>query len=236
MDSLHHLLAAIADRPFQNIRKLRGNYRFPRFELSFIKIQGSPGANPASIASVQITLQDSNIPEHFFRTAECKLALADFLIRRFRHNIDRFARQNRGKGGSGSFNTIALSQKILERDSVLFDDDTVYLRFIVSLPAKEQGGVFDAEQAWIMFSQELTAIVGATFFYHDYDQQTRTLLRRFVDVQNTRAEIIRFMPQHNLIAFIANGSKLPRHSGVDDRPSSCESVKPFRSPVSLQIT
>ncbi|MGZ5607633.1 MAG: P-loop domain-containing protein [Methylobacter sp.] len=236
MDSLHHLLAAIADRPFQNIRKLRGNYRFPRFELSFIKMQGSPGANPASIASVKISLQDSNIPEDFFRTAERRLALADFLIRRFRQNIDRFARQNRGKDGSGSFHTIALSQKMLVRDSVLFDDDAVRLRFIVSLPAKRQGGVFDAGQAWIMFNEELAAIVDATFFYSDYDEQSRTLLRRFVDVQNIRAEIILFMQQHNLIAFIANGAKLPRHSGVDDRPSNGESVKPFQSPVSLQIT
>ena len=61
------LLASIADQPFHNIQKLRGSYRFPRFELSFIKMQGSPGANPASIASIKIALQDSQIPEHFFK-------------------------------------------------------------------------------------------------------------------------------------------------------------------------
>ncbi|HEY8035792.1 MAG TPA: ABC-ATPase domain-containing protein [Methylobacter sp.] len=236
MNTLQSLLASIADQSFQNIQKLRGSYRFPRFELSFIKMQGSPGANPASIASVKIALQDSKIPEQFLQTAECKLAVADFLIRRFRHGIDRFAQQNRGKDGSGSFNTIALSQKMLIRDSVLFDDDAVYLRFIISLPAKGQGGVFDAEQAWIMLNQELTAIVDACFFYQYYGEQTRMLLERFVDVQKTRAEIIRFMRQHDLVAFIANDAKLPRHSGVDDRPSMSESVKTFQSPASLQIT
>ncbi|MGZ4993321.1 MAG: P-loop domain-containing protein [Methylobacter sp.] len=236
MDKLHNLLASIADRPFQNTLKLRGCYRFPRFELSFIKMQGSPGANPASIAAVKIALQDSAIPEEFFLTAECRLALADFLIRRFRHGIDRFAQQNRGKDGSGSFNTIALSQKMLLRDSVLFDDDAVYLRFIISLPAKKQDGVVDAGQAWIMFNQELTAIVGATFFYSSYDEQTRLLLRQFVDVQKTRGQISRFMQEHGLVAFIANDSRLPRHSGVDDRPATRESVKPFQSPSSLQRT
>jgi len=236
VNTLHNLLASIADQSFQNIRKLGGSYHFPGFELSFIKIQGSPGANPASIAAVKITLQDSAIPKELFQSAECKLAVADFLIRRFRHGIDRFARQNRGKDGSGSFNTIALSQKMLNRDSVLFDDEAVYLRFIISLPAKGQGGgVFDAEQAWIMLSRELTAIVDATFFYQHYDRQSRALLRQFVDVQKIRAEIIQFMRRHALVAFIANDAKLPRHSGVDDRPSPCESVKAFHSPASLQI-
>ncbi len=237
MHKLQSLLASIADQPFQNIRKLHGTYHFPRFELGFIKIQGSPGANPASIASVKIALQDSKIPEDFLQTDECKLAVADFLIRCFRDGIARFALQNRGKDGSGSFNTIALSQKMLVRDSVLFDGDTVYLRFIISLPAKGQGGgVFDAEQAWIMLNQELVAIVDATFFYQDYDQKTQTLFQQFVDVQKNRAGIIQFMRQHELVAFIANDAKLPRQSGVDDRPDLGESVKPFQSPALLQIT
>jgi len=233
---LHNLLAAIADQPFHTIQKLRGSYHFPRFKLSFIKMQGSPGANPASIASINIALQDSKIPEKFFKTSECKLAVADFLIRCFRHSIDRFAQQNRGKDGSGSFATIALSQKMLERDSVLFSDDTVDLRFLISLPAKGQGGgVFDAEQAWIMLNRELTAIVDATFFYRHYDEPTQTLLRQFVDVQKIRAEITRFMRQHGLIVFVNNGARLPRLSGVDDRPSACNSIKAFQSPASLQI-
>jgi predicted ABC-class ATPase len=233
---LHNLLASIANQPFHTIQKLRGSYHFPRFELSFLKMQGSPGANPASIASIKIALQDSKIPEEFFKTAECKLAVADFLIRRFRYSIDEFAQQNRGKDGSGSFSTIALSQKMLSRDSVLFDDEAIYLRFVISLPAKgEGGGVFDAEQAWIMFNQELTAIVDATFFYQHYEEQTRTLLQQFVDVQKIRAEIVQFMRQHELVAFIANDARLPRHSGVDDRPSMSELVKTFQSPASLQL-
>ncbi|TRW94626.1 ABC-ATPase domain-containing protein [Candidatus Methylobacter oryzae] len=237
MNKLHDLLASIADLPFQHIHKLRGSYFFPGFQLSFIKMQGSPGANPASIASVKISLADSQIPELFLQTAECKLAVADFLIRRFRGGIDRFARQNRGKDGSGSFNTVALSQKMLRRDSVLFAGDAVYLRFMISLPAKGQGGgVFDAEQAWIMLNEELAAIVDATFFYQHYDRQTRTLLEQFTDVQKTRAQIIQFMRQHNLVAFIANDAKLPRQSGVDDSPSTSLSVKAFQSPAQLQIT
>ncbi|MDD5580129.1 MAG: ABC-ATPase domain-containing protein [Methylobacter sp.] len=236
MNKLDQLINSIDDHPFHEIQTLQGTYRFPGFEFRFIKIQGSPGANPASIASVKISIPESGIPEKFLQSTECKLAVADFLIRRFRQGIETFARQNRGKDGSGSFNTITLSQKMLQRDSVLIDEKFFYLRFIISLPAKGQGGgVFDAGQAWIMFSQELVAIVGFTFFYHRYEVCTKTLLSRFVDVQNKRADISFFLQQHGLVAFIANGSRLPRHSGIDDRPSTHESVKTFQSPVSLQV-
>jgi predicted ABC-class ATPase len=87
-----------------------------------------------------------------------------------------------------------------------------------------------------MLNQELVAIVDDCFFYQNYDRQTQTLLARFVDVQKTRARIIQFMQQHELVAFIANDAKLPRQSGIDDRPAEGESVKLFQSPASLQIT
>ncbi len=237
MQTLKTALDAIADQPFHSVQQLRGRYFFPRFELNFIRMQGSPGANPASIASVNIALAHAKIPALFLQSADAKLAVADFLIRRFRDGIERFAQQNRGKDGSGSFSTIALSQKMLLRDSVLLDDATIQLRFSISLPAKGQGGgVVDAEQAWIMLAQELTAMVDATFFYPHYDPQTQALLRQFVEVQQTRAEIIRFMQQHGLLVFIANGARLPRHSGVDDRPALDDSVKAFQAPATLQVT
>ncbi|MDO9141539.1 MAG: ABC-ATPase domain-containing protein [Methylobacter sp.] len=236
MQTLKAALDAIADQPFHCVQQLRGRYVFPRFELNFIRMQGSPGANPASIASVNIALAHAKIPALFLQTADAKLAVADFLIRRFRGGIDRFAQQNRGKDGSGSFNTIALSQKMLHRDSVLFDEARIQLRFSISLPAKGQGGVVDAEQAWIMLAQELTAMVDATFFYPHYDPQTQALLRQFVEVLQTRAEIIRFMRQQGLVVFIANGAILPRHSGIDDRPASGDFVNAFQAPATLQVT
>lgn len=236
MQTLQALLAAIADQPFQCVQQLRGRYHFPRFELNFIRLQGSPGANPASIASVKITLRQAKIPALFLQSADAKLALADFLIRRFRANIDRFAQQNRGKDGSGSFNTLALSQKMLHRDSVLFDGAAILLRFSVSLPAKGSGGVFDAEQAWLMLAQELPAMVDATFFYRYYDPQSQALLRQFAEVLQTRTEISRFMRQQDLVVFIANGALLPRHSGIDERPALYASATPFQSPARLQVS
>jgi len=236
MNRLNELIASIADCPFQTIVRLAGVYNFPHFEFKFIKIQGSAGANPGSIAVVRISSQESGFPDHLLDSQEGKFALADFLVRRFRDGIDQFAEQNRGKDGSGSFGTIDLSQKMLSRDTVLFEDKVIALKFIISLPGKGLGGgIFDADQAWIMLNRELVAIVDHTFFYQHYDEQARTLLGRFFEVQKSRSDITQFMQQHDLVSFIANRASLPRHSGIDDRPALGEFVSLFQSPDLLEI-
>jgi predicted ABC-class ATPase len=236
MNRLNQLISTLTDRPFHQVQALKDDYDFPGFNFRLIRVQRSPGAHPASIASVTVSRHDSAIPEAFLQAEDGKLAVADFLIRRFRQGIDRFALQNRGKEGSGSFHTVELSQKMLERDSVLIDQTAIELRFMISLPAKGPGGgVFDAEQARIMMNQELPAIVDATFFYDRYDEQTRAQLEQFVDVLTTRTVISRFMQEHRLVVFIADGARLPRNSGIDDRPASGGAVTAFQSPDSLQV-
>ena len=236
MNRLNQLISGLADRPFDHVQALRGSYDFPGFNFRLIRVQRSAGAHPASIASVTVSRQDSVIPNVFLQAEAGRLAVADFLIRRFRQGIDMFALQNRGKEGSGSFDTIELSQKMLERDSVLINQAVIELRFMISWPAREPGGgVFDAEQARIMINQELPAIIDATFFYERYDEQTRAQLEQFVDVLTMRAEISRFMDEHRLVAFIADGARLPRNSGIDDRPAESEAVIAFQSPDSLQV-
>jgi predicted ABC-class ATPase len=236
MNRLNQLISALADRPYHQVQALQGAYDYPGFKLRLIRMQRSPGAHPASIASVTVLRRDSVIPAGYLQAGDGKLAVADFLIRRFRQNIDRFALQNRGKEGSGSFATIELSQKMLARDSVLIDQAAIELRFMISLPAKGQGGgVIDAEQARIMLDRELPAIVDATFFYARYDQPARILLGRFVDVATMRTVISRFMRAHRLVAFIADGARLPRRSGIDDRPAADETVIAFQAPDVLRV-
>lgn len=233
---LDSLIKSISGQPYQNIQKLGGRFIFPQFTFQFLRIQGSPGANPASIATVKISHKASKLPESCFTATHNRLALADFLIRRFNLGIDQFAQQNRGKDGSGSFHTIILSQKMLERDSVLFSDEEIELRFIFSLPAKDQGGrTFDAEQTNLMFNQELSAIVDFTFYYKNYDDASRNLLNKFLEIQNTRQKIKQFMEQHDLIVFINNGACLARLSGINDKPALGPEIKKFQSPETSQI-
>lgn len=235
-DDLKSLITSLADAPYQKIQALRGVFQFPQYHFQFLRIQGSPGANPASIANITIPIEASKLPKQCFMSASSRLALADFLIRRFNQGITKLAQQNRGKDGSGSFHTIELSQKMIERDSVLFSHNTIELRFIFSLPAKGSGGgVFDADQAWLMFEQELSPLIDFTFFYNHYDEATQHLLQKFLTIQQVRQEILFYMEQNDLCVFINNGAHLPRVSGINDKPNLDPEIKIFQSPKTLQV-
>ncbi len=236
MKKLKTLLYSISNQPYQKIQKIRGSFQFPHYEFKFIRIQGSPGANPASIASVKVSIESSEFPRQFLISSHSRLAVADFLIRRFKQGIVKFSQQNRGRDGSGSLNTIELSQKMLERDCVLFSEAEIELRFIFSLPAKGSGGgQFDADQAWQMFQQELNAIVDYALIYKGYDKASRELLNEYLQIQIKRQEIKHYMEQNGLCVFINNGACLPRQSGIDDQPARGEGIKKFQSPTINQI-
>ncbi len=83
MKKLKKSLYSYYNQPFRTIQKLRGVFHFPRFDFNFIRIQGSPGAHPASIAMVTVAIADCGFPDKYFATSACRLATADFLIRRF---------------------------------------------------------------------------------------------------------------------------------------------------------
>jgi predicted ABC-class ATPase len=233
---LNALIASHTDAPYQKIHSFRGHFQFPQYIFQFLTIQGSPGANPASIANISIPIKASGLPEQSLASASSRLALADFLIRRFNQGIVKFVQQNRGKDGSGSFHTIELSQKMLERDSVLFSKNTIELRFIFSLPANgSEGRRFDAEQTWFMFEQELSPLVDFTFFYNDYDEASQNLLKQFLAIQQNRQEIKYYLEKNGFCVFINNGAIFPRLSGVDDKPDLGEKVEKFQSPKTLQV-
>jgi hypothetical protein len=100
MKSLLNLLKQLDNAPFG---KLKGRLRTGRtwqhqdFTLQFEHIQGSPGADPASVAKVSVSNSVAGFPRRCFASSASQLALSDFLIRRFGNAIDRFARQNRGR-------------------------------------------------------------------------------------------------------------------------------------------
>ena len=74
MNLLKKLIFSISDQPFQKIQKLTGDFQFPQFSFCFISVQGSPGANPASIATVKVSLATSELPDSYLDSSICRLA------------------------------------------------------------------------------------------------------------------------------------------------------------------
>ena len=236
MKRLLPIFNALNGKPFGAIRRILGTYKQGMFKIFFLRIQGSPGADPASIAEISFDPRVAGFSERVFASPEAEFALADFLIRRFNQGIIQFAKQNRGADGSGSFHTITLGQTMLERDSVKVADSIIILRFIVSFPSRSKGGgSFDGGQAKFMIEQELGQIMKFTFLYTDYPWETKEALEDHIQVMEDRKEISRFLEHNRCISFISEEAVLPRRSGVDDRPMVKECVNLFQSPETLSV-
>jgi len=100
----------------------------------------------------------------------------------------------------------------------------------MGLPA--QGRRADGKQAVVMFLDELPKVIDTALRYHNHDAQE---VQRHVDSIEDQDALRHWLTKEKLVAFVANGSSLPRASGVDDRPMP-EGALAFVSPTSLART
>jgi predicted ABC-class ATPase len=105
-------------------------------------------------------------------------------------------------------------------------------RFYVGLPAA--GRRVLARQAMEMIFGELPRIVETSLLYENSSERK---LREHVEVVEDQEHLRKQLSEQGLIAFVANGSILPRRSGVDDRPlerRKDQVVVSFESPPALE--
>ena len=102
-------------------------------------------------------------------------------------------------------------------------------RLSMGLPA--HGRRVMAGQAVEMFFNELPAIAERSLLYKNLD---RDAVLKHVNLAEDQWILRNKIKEMGLVAFVANGSILPRRSGVDDRPLQRGAV-PFISPPELEV-
>jgi predicted ABC-class ATPase len=122
-----------------------------------------------------------------------------------------------------------LGQEVLERTSAFVSDRQMEVRFFAGLPA--QGRRILGRQAAQMLCEDLPQIVDRALKFDRLDPQAITHHVETVEDADGLREQLETL---GLVAFVADGSILPRRSGVDDRPLSADAV-PFQSPPSLRV-
>lgn len=150
------------------------------------------------------------------------------MTRCFYKNINIYSSKVFGSGKSGVISISKCDEEILERTAVIIDDKGIEARFEVGFPARGRS-VLSKELEKILY-EFLPKIVKNSLIYDNLDK-TRLINRvKLVEDQ----EFIRSqLEKENLVAFIANGSILPRESGVSTKPLK-DAVK-FESPESLEV-
>ncbi|TGZ78142.1 hypothetical protein EX30DRAFT_366213 [Ascodesmis nigricans] len=245
------ILEKLDQKPYPAYKDLKdegGKFKYVSgipFELRVDHVQSDPFAQPSRFRAL-INMKDLEIPSEIYDTQAKKTALADYMNRRivgliksWRINIAA------GKGGQfhgprgGDLQIYTPRQQVLDRSSVLirsedFEGDDrpsmLEIRFTITLPA--DGRRILGKKASELLLEHIPKIIKQGL--HWTNQQVEHVVNhlRSVLVQNALREAL---PGHGLVAFIGNGSILPRKSGENPGPME-DNVVPFKSPTELQVT
>lgn len=227
---LQRLLKTIDRRSYPAYKETKGTYRFEGYVLSIDHVQGDPFAAPSKV-SVLIDGKTAGFPKECYSTAERRIPMQDYLLRIFGRMAESFNFKAKGSGKSGLLAVSRCGQEILERTacSLRETDGSLTVRMEVGFPA--HGRTICSGELEKIFFEFLPKCVQQTLFYKSLNAKE---VEKWLFLADDRSFIRRSLPELGLVAFVANGSILPRESGVSDRPM--KRGTPFVSPKSMEVT
>lgn len=224
---LQRELERIDRRGYPAYKDLRGQYDFGDFVLSIDHVQGDPFASPSSM-SVRVPNEVLHIPAGLWDEVHRRTALEDVLLRRFSRALAACSMRAGGSGKSGVLATTRPGQEVLARSACEVRGGAVTLRFEAGLPA--HGRTVDGRAAAKMLLDFVPECVERTLFVDDGLLDQAWAAVELADDQRAAREQ---MEASDLVAFVANGSILPRESGVSQRP--LKGALAFEAPVEQRV-
>jgi predicted ABC-class ATPase len=226
-----HRLQATLDRldrkGYGAYKDLSGTYDFGGFTMFIDRVQRDPFAPPSL---VRLCTKENRFDPELFENPVRRIAFEDFLTREVEGAIRRVVRGNRGSGGSGRVEIQRASQIVLPRTSMVVAPEHVEARMAVGLPAR--GRTVDARAAQAVLLQELPEVVRCALTPGGVDLNRARL---HVETAEDADYLRRQLPDLGLVAFVADGSVLPRESGASDRPLKRGAV-PLEGPEELRVS
>jgi len=229
-DRLVRELDRIDGRGYKAYKDIAGSYAFDNFQLHIDYVQGDPFAAPSRLRA-RVSQDIAGFDPKLYAARARRVALEDYLTRAFAWMARSRAQGNRGTGKSGMIAIDTPGQEVLERTSMVVNEDFVEARFVVGFPAR--GRRVLGKQAAEMLLEEVPSIVNHSLRLASLK---RAEVYKHVELAEDQQFIRDELRGSGLIAFIADGAILPRESGVSDKPLTSGRVVPFRSPDSLRVT
>lgn len=227
---LKDLLNRIDHRGYPAYKDTKGEYKFPGYILSIDHVQGDPFASPSKV-SVHISGKSAGFPKELYQGRYQRIALQDELTRQFGKKAERFAFKAKGSGKSGLISVSRCGQEVLERTACGIDPKSgdVVLRMEIGFPAN--GRTINARELDKILFEFVPECVKSALIYKNMDAEK---LREIIDLAEDQQYIREMLPKLGLCAFVANGSILPRESGVSSRPMR-GGIR-FQSPKEQEVT
>lgn len=229
-DQLQKKITPLDGKDYGAYQSLIGSYDFDQFSLIIDQIPKDPYAPPhTGIYRIQFPLGDTAIKGDMIDSRIREIACRDFYARQFFYHSTKIAGKRRGPGYSGIITINEPGQTILERSSVVINENSLEIRCFAGLPASKRN--IKAKLAVKMLLEELPEIASLSL-HRDHTDSDHLLshIHTAVDAEFLRGKL----PDMGLVAFIADGAILPRESGISDRTMNKDSIIPFESPESLK--
>lgn len=225
---LKNKLESIHRKSYPAYKSLRGSYTFGDFVLSIDHVQGDPFAAPSSL-HVELPLKKAGFPEKYLEKRHTKTALEDLILRSFSKALDQYSFKAKGSGKSGLISTSRPGPEIMRRTAVEFNNIALLVRFEVGFPAN--GRTINAQELEKILLEFLPQIVKTCLFYWSWE---KVKIQACYELAENQQRIREVLEERKLVAFCANGSILPRKSGVSSQP--LKDAIEFQSPESMEIS
>ncbi|PKR78221.1 ATPase [Halalkalibacillus sediminis] len=226
MKRLQQTLQRIDGKSYKAYKDIQGKFQFNGFELHMDYVQGDPFAAPSKLRLV-IPKDSQTIDSEWLETKRRRIYIEDYIARM----VDRAIFSNKinvkGSGKSGSVSIDGPDQEILERAAVNVTSNEVTVCLSIGLPAN--GRRINGREADKLFFTLLPDILKNSVFKLDTNK-----LKRAMELADQHGVIREKMREENWIGFIANGSILPRKSGISSRP--LDNAVPFESPKENEVS
>ena len=227
---LRNILDRIDRKGYPAYKELKGVYKFDEYIFVIEHVQGDPFAAPSRV-KIEVADKIAGFPRDLYEMKCKKIALQDYLLREFGRQIEHYSFKARGSGKSGLMAISRPGQEVLERSACEINDrdGSIIVRMEIGLPAN--GRTINAGELIKILFEYIPEAVHRSLRYQSLDQDK---IEKAVGLAMNQDFIRKELKRRSLVAFIANGSILPRESGVSGKPM--KNAIAWVSPKSLEVT
>ncbi|MFO7987308.1 MAG: ABC-ATPase domain-containing protein [Desulfatiglandaceae bacterium] len=229
-DRLKRILSRIDGKGYKAYKDILGPYDFGTFHLYVDHVQGDPFAAPSKIR-LRVPMERAAFPPALFEEGVRRQALADYVARQVIRSLNTGKGKGRGSGKSGLLSIDAGGQEVLARTACKITPHWVEARIYAGLPAA--GRRILGREAEKIFFDQIPRAVEQGLLWQSYVKREA---EGFVACVENQESIRSRLSSLGLVAFVADGSLLPRESGNSPRPLPSKDAVLFKSPQSLRVT
>lgn len=201
------------------LKRLTGSYTAPTHALHIDKVQSDPYAPPSKIR-ISLPVAQTEIPARLLADKDSQVAVRDFIARDIADAVI---------DGPREFGFVTPGQEILDRSSVVLDGNVLEMRLTFKFPAA--GRRVKGRLAAELLCDDIPDLIRFSALGERLEVDALTQhVETYLDFLYLQSQLA----QHNLVAFVGNGARLPRRAGNDDRPA--KSSVTFTSPSTLETS